>query len=242
RCTTGTIDPAFAPRRAGRYDRTRWTQTGRRGRRDGDSIHMEHHGHHELVDEVERSVAGLTDPRGRECLQRIILPRAGEPLDVRSLYFTEADTNGRRAHSAGRTRLGIGADSEVSFATYFNAFPAAYWRRWTILDEVVLRLTVRGHGRGTALGRMVRDGRRARDAPRRGARRQPRPVRAGPQRPSRDHRHPHVQPPGRRGRGAAGAHLGPGGRRGRRRRAPAGPGRQEGPRRAGLRGGRRRPG
>ena len=108
---------------------------------------MHHHGHHELVDEVERSVAGLADPRGRECLQRIILPRAGEPLDVRSLYLTEAPTNARRAHSAGRTTLAVGADSEVSFATYFNAFAAAYWRRWTILDEVVLRLTVRGAGR-----------------------------------------------------------------------------------------------
>ena len=108
---------------------------------------MYHHGHHELVDEVERSVAGLADPRGRECLQRIILPRAGEPLDVRSLYLTEAPTNARRAHSAGRTTLAVGADSEVSFATYFNAFAAAYWRRWTILDEVVLRLTVRGAGR-----------------------------------------------------------------------------------------------
>ena len=53
----------------------------------------------------------------------------------------------RRAHSSTRTSLGIGADSEVSFATYFNAFAAAYWRRWTVLDEVVLRLTVRGAGR-----------------------------------------------------------------------------------------------
>ena len=67
---------------------------------------MQHHGHHELVDEVERSVAGLADPLGRECLQRIILPRAGEPLDVRSLYLAEAPTNARRAHSTGRTTLG----------------------------------------------------------------------------------------------------------------------------------------
>ena len=108
---------------------------------------MHHHGHHELVDEVERSVAGLADPIGRECLQRVILPRAGEPLDVRSLYLAEAPTNARRAHSAGRTTLSVGADSEVSFATYFNAFAAAYWRRWTILGEVVLRLTIRGAGR-----------------------------------------------------------------------------------------------
>ena len=108
---------------------------------------MEHHGHHELIDEIERSVVALSAPRGRECLQRIILPRAGEPLDVRSLYLAEAPTNVRRAHSSARTSLRIGADSEVSFATYFNAFAAAYWRRWSVLGEVVLRLTVRGSGR-----------------------------------------------------------------------------------------------
>ena len=108
---------------------------------------MEEHGHHELVDEVARSVAALPAPRGRECLQRIILPRPGEPLDVRSLYLEEAATNARRAHATSRTALTVGADSEVSFATYFNAFPASYWRRWTTLTEVVLRVTVRGRAR-----------------------------------------------------------------------------------------------
>ena len=110
-------------------------------------MQKEHQGHRGAAEEVAASVAALEDPRGLECLQRIILPRAGEPLDVRSLYLTEASTNARRAHSDTRTTLTVGADSEVSFATYFNAFAAAYWRRWTILDSVVLRLTVRGAGR-----------------------------------------------------------------------------------------------
>ena len=35
----------------------------------------------------------------------------------------------------------------MSFATYFNAFPASYWRRWSVLKEVVLRLDVSGPGR-----------------------------------------------------------------------------------------------
>ena len=86
---------------------------------------MEHHGHHEADRTIEQSVAELEDPRGLECLQRIILPRAGEPLDVRSLYLEESATNVRRAHASSRTTLSIGADSEVSFATYFNAFAAA---------------------------------------------------------------------------------------------------------------------
>ncbi|WP_420086874.1 hypothetical protein, partial [Mycolicibacterium moriokaense] len=42
--------------------------------------------------------------------------------------------------SSTRTTLEIGAESEVSFATYFNAFPASYWRRWSTLESVVLRV------------------------------------------------------------------------------------------------------
>src|SRR6478736_5411886 len=80
-------------------------------------------------------------------LARVILPRPGEPLDVRKLYIEESDTNARRAHAPTRTTLEIGAESEVSFATYFNAFPASYWRRWSILDSVVLRVELTGSAR-----------------------------------------------------------------------------------------------
>ncbi|WP_409435681.1 glycosyltransferase [Mycobacterium sp. SMC-14] len=80
-------------------------------------------------------------------LSRIILPRQGEPLDVRKLYIEESETNSRRAHPLTRTSLEIGEESEVSFATYFNAFPASYWRRWSILESVVLQLELTGAGR-----------------------------------------------------------------------------------------------
>lgn len=80
-------------------------------------------------------------------LQRVLLPRAGEPLDVRSLYIEESETNSRRAHATSRTSVSIGAESEVSFCSYFNAFPASYWRRWSILESVVLRLELSGHCR-----------------------------------------------------------------------------------------------
>ena len=87
------------------------------------------------------------DTRAVSLLARIILPRPGEPLDVRKLYIEESDTNARRAHAPTRTTLEIGAESEVSFATYFNAFPASYWRRWSILDSVVLRVELTGSAR-----------------------------------------------------------------------------------------------
>ncbi|ONM49155.1 glycosyltransferase [Nocardia donostiensis] len=88
-----------------------------------------------------------TETRATSLLQRIILPRPGEPLDVRTLYLEESATNARRAHATTRTSLSIGAESEVSFCTYFNALPASYWRRWSVLDSVVLRLELAGHGR-----------------------------------------------------------------------------------------------
>src|ERR1700744_4378839 len=80
-------------------------------------------------------------------LARVILPRPGESLDVRKLYLEESKTNSRRAHASDRTTLQIGAESQVSFATYFNAFPASYWRRWSICQSVVLRVEVSGAGR-----------------------------------------------------------------------------------------------
>jgi galactofuranosylgalactofuranosylrhamnosyl-N-acetylglucosaminyl-diphospho-decaprenol beta-1,5/1,6-galactofuranosyltransferase len=88
-----------------------------------------------------------TDSKAVSLLARVILPRPGEPLDVRKLYLEESTTNARRAHPSTRTTLHIGTESEVSFATYFNAFPASYWRRWTTLKSVVLRADLTGTGR-----------------------------------------------------------------------------------------------
>ncbi|WP_132992765.1 glycosyltransferase [Gordonia zhaorongruii] len=88
-----------------------------------------------------------TESTAVSLLQRVIFPRPGEPLDVRSLYLNEAEANDGRAHAPSRTSVKLGADSEASFATYFNAFPASYWRRWSILESVVLRVEVKGTAR-----------------------------------------------------------------------------------------------
>ncbi|MEJ6020194.1 glycosyltransferase [Corynebacterium sp. H113] len=82
-----------------------------------------------------------------ERLQRIILPKLGEPRDVRSLYLVEPDTNPGRVKALSRTSAHIPAGSEVSFESYFNALPASYWRRWSQLDDVVLRLELTGVAR-----------------------------------------------------------------------------------------------
>ncbi|ANE78735.1 glycosyl transferase [Mycobacterium adipatum] len=99
------------------------------------------------MSDIPSGALDSTESKAVSLLSRVILPRPGEPLDVRKLYIEESDTNARRAHAPSRTTLEIGAESEVSFATYFNAFPASYWRRWSILESVVLRVELTGTAR-----------------------------------------------------------------------------------------------
>jgi galactofuranosylgalactofuranosylrhamnosyl-N-acetylglucosaminyl-diphospho-decaprenol beta-1,5/1,6-galactofuranosyltransferase len=52
-------------------------------------------------------------------------------------------------------------ERRLTFGTYFNAFPAGYWRRWTTFSSVRLQVTVRGEGslsvyRSTAKGHIQR--------------------------------------------------------------------------------------
>ena len=55
----------------------------------------------------------------------------------------------------------IEAEHRLTFGTYFNAFPASYWRRWTDFDSVTLKIRARGDGsvivyRSTSKGHVVR--------------------------------------------------------------------------------------
>ncbi|AZG46857.1 glycosyltransferase [Gordonia insulae] len=96
------------------------------------------------VDQADIGEAGAGISKATSLLQRVIFPRPGEPIDVRSLYLVESQNNSRRAHAHNRTSVALGAESEVSFESYFNAFAASYWRRWSILTSVVLRIEVIG--------------------------------------------------------------------------------------------------
>ncbi|WP_432495417.1 glycosyltransferase [Kineococcus gypseus] len=53
---------------------------------------------------------------------------------------------GRSENVRGRRGLVVDARSRVSFGTYFNAFPAAYWRRWTTASAVRLRVELAAPG------------------------------------------------------------------------------------------------
>ncbi|AIT62010.1 glycosyltransferase [Corynebacterium doosanense] len=85
-----------------------------------------------------------TETTSPEVLQRILLPRQGEPQDVRMLYLVESGQNKERLSWSERFSVRVPGGSEASFETYFNAFPASYWRRWSQLDTVLLNLHVQG--------------------------------------------------------------------------------------------------
>jgi galactofuranosylgalactofuranosylrhamnosyl-N-acetylglucosaminyl-diphospho-decaprenol beta-1,5/1,6-galactofuranosyltransferase len=90
--------------------------------------------------------AGLVAPQ--RVLHRVVMPRADDPPEVRPLYLDEPETlHGRTAEVVNRSTVTLPPACQLSFATYFNAFPASYWKRWTRVEEVALRLTVRGAGR-----------------------------------------------------------------------------------------------
>lgn len=51
---------------------------------------------------------------------------------------------GHSAEIVGRRSVVVPAGMRVSFASYFNAFPASYWRRWSTVEEIRLRIRLRG--------------------------------------------------------------------------------------------------
>ncbi len=121
---------------------------------------------------TDENTAEPTEQAVRCLLQRVILPRAGDPISVRALYLDEhtniqlstvpaapggpptpsvrltgTAVNARPLRATSRTSAVLPSQSEVSFGAYFNALPAGYWRRWSRLDEVHLCLELEGSGR-----------------------------------------------------------------------------------------------
>ncbi|MBC3194376.1 galactofuranosyltransferase GlfT2 [Pseudonocardia sp. C8] len=108
---------------------------------------------------------------GETLLQRVILPRPADPLAVRALYLDErpgtvltpvepttgqrdrslsltvSTAGGRRTRVTDRTSATVPPATEVSFGAYFNAFAAGYWRAWSTLSSIELRLDLEGSGR-----------------------------------------------------------------------------------------------
>jgi galactofuranosylgalactofuranosylrhamnosyl-N-acetylglucosaminyl-diphospho-decaprenol beta-1,5/1,6-galactofuranosyltransferase len=58
-----------------------------------------------------------------------------------------------------RTAYRVKKGDSVSFGTYFNAFPASYWRRHTIVSEVRLTVRLEGEGATATVYRSMANGR-----------------------------------------------------------------------------------
>jgi galactofuranosylgalactofuranosylrhamnosyl-N-acetylglucosaminyl-diphospho-decaprenol beta-1,5/1,6-galactofuranosyltransferase len=58
-----------------------------------------------------------------------------------------------------RRRLRVEPSTRISLGTYFNGFPASYWRRWTVVSEVRLDITVSGLGANVIVYRSMANGR-----------------------------------------------------------------------------------
>ncbi|WP_336660610.1 glycosyltransferase [Leucobacter sp. USHLN153] len=90
-------------------------------------------------------------------LQNVVFPVANDP-DVLPLY-ADAETwttvrkqpvrlseNAHIDNVLSRESLRVRSGQRVSFGSYFNAFPASYWQRWTVVDQVQLELRTSGPG------------------------------------------------------------------------------------------------
>jgi galactofuranosylgalactofuranosylrhamnosyl-N-acetylglucosaminyl-diphospho-decaprenol beta-1,5/1,6-galactofuranosyltransferase len=109
-----------------------------------------------------------------DTLQRVILPNSSQ-MDTVPLYMDmgtatgiQLPTVGDRDNTASKPRTissptkeahvedflsrfstSVRSGERVSFGSYFNAFPASYWRRWTSVEKV--RLQVRTQGTGSVI-------------------------------------------------------------------------------------------
>jgi galactofuranosylgalactofuranosylrhamnosyl-N-acetylglucosaminyl-diphospho-decaprenol beta-1,5/1,6-galactofuranosyltransferase len=69
--------------------------------------------------------------------------------DLNNAAIRQSTSTGRKLHPdqiRSRTALRLEPSQLLSFGSYFNAFPASYWRRHTIVTEVELTVRVSGAG------------------------------------------------------------------------------------------------
>ena len=86
--------------------------------------------------------------QGYRIASRVIFPQGGD-LDVLPLYVDKNHDDVvqlRPENILGRDSFRIVAGERVSFGSYFNAFAASYWRRWTVVNEVRLVINTSGAG------------------------------------------------------------------------------------------------
>jgi galactofuranosylgalactofuranosylrhamnosyl-N-acetylglucosaminyl-diphospho-decaprenol beta-1,5/1,6-galactofuranosyltransferase len=82
--------------------------------------------------------------------------------DLNNAAIRQSTSTGRAVHPdqiESRTAFRVRQGSKMSFGTYFNGFPASYWRRWTVVSEVRLTMTLAGRGASVTVYKSMANGR-----------------------------------------------------------------------------------
>ena len=82
--------------------------------------------------------------------------------DLNNAAIRQSTSTGRSIHPdqiESRTALRLPMGQKLSFGTYFNGFPASYWRRWTIIEEVTLTVRLVGSGASLTIYKSMANGR-----------------------------------------------------------------------------------
>ena len=82
--------------------------------------------------------------------------------DLNAVAMRQSIASGEGIHLdqiESRTTLRVKAGQRLSFGTYFNAFPASYWRRWTVVSAVTLSVKVVGRGASVVVYKSMANGR-----------------------------------------------------------------------------------
>lgn len=82
--------------------------------------------------------------------------------DLNSAQMRQSTSTGVSIHPdqiLDREALHLPREQRISFGSYFNAFPASYWRRYTIVTDVTLTLKIEGAGATVTVYRSMANGR-----------------------------------------------------------------------------------
>ncbi|RLV49913.1 glycosyltransferase family 2 protein [Nocardioides mangrovicus] len=82
--------------------------------------------------------------------------------DLNNSQIRQKTSSGETIHPdqiTGRHGVRVEAREQLSLGTYFNGFPAGYWRRWTIVEQVRLTVTLQGAGGSVVVYRSMANGR-----------------------------------------------------------------------------------
>jgi galactofuranosylgalactofuranosylrhamnosyl-N-acetylglucosaminyl-diphospho-decaprenol beta-1,5/1,6-galactofuranosyltransferase len=82
--------------------------------------------------------------------------------DLNNAAIRQSTSTGRAVHPdqiVSRTAFRLPQGDKISFGTYFNGFPASYWRRWSVVSEVRLSVALRGKGASVTVYKSMANGR-----------------------------------------------------------------------------------